>query len=133
MVGRKAGVYIQGVRSLRASHEPGRKHPWWMDTKRSSTYKLLKVGEADVGESKLLDVEYGAIRLGTKGGGKGPNTPERQRTSYDKELEAAKKLGEEMFDLDGRMIAGLRRARSARGTEPQTHRIWSTSFPLVVT
>lgn len=49
--------------------------------------KLLKVGEADVRESKLLDVEYGAIRLGTKGGGKGPTTPERQRTSHDKELE----------------------------------------------
>ena len=24
-------------------------------------------------------------------------------------------------------------ARSARGTEPHTHRLWSTSFPLVVT
>ena len=44
--------------------------------------KLLKVGEADVGESKLLDVEYGAIRLGTKEAvkdpthlkGKGPRT-----------------------------------------------------------
>ena len=43
--------------------------------------KLLKVAEADVRESKRLDVEYGAIRLGTKGGGKGPTTPERQRTS----------------------------------------------------
>ena len=30
-------------------------------------------------------------------------------------------------------IAGLPRARSARGTEPHTHRIWSTSFLLVVT
>ena len=30
-------------------------------------------------------------------------------------------------------IAGLPRARSARGTEPHTHRIWSTSFRLVVT
>ena len=29
-------------------------------------------------------------------------------------------------------IAGLIRARSARGTEPRTHRIWSTSFRLVV-
>ena len=57
--------------------------------------KLLKVGEANVRESKCLDVEYGAIRLGTKGGGKGPTTPERQRTSYDKELEAARKLGED--------------------------------------
>ena len=36
--------------------------------------KLLKVGEADFRESKRLDVEYGAIRLGTKGGGKGPTT-----------------------------------------------------------
>ena len=31
------------------------------------------------------------------------------------------------------VIAGLPRARSARGTEPHTHRLWSTSFPLVVT
>lgn len=100
MVGRKAGVYIQGVRSFRASHEPGRKHTWWMNTKRSSTYETLKSGR----ESKRLDVEYGAIRLGTKGGSKGPTTPERQRTSYDKELEAARKLGEEMFDIDGRII-----------------------------
>ena len=30
-------------------------------------------------------------------------------------------------------VAGLPRARSARGTEPHTHRLWSTSFPLVVT
>ena len=30
-------------------------------------------------------------------------------------------------------LAGLPRARSARGTEPRTHRIWSTSFHLVVT
>ena len=30
-------------------------------------------------------------------------------------------------------IAGLQRARSARGTEPHTHGIWSTSFRLVVT
>ena len=30
-------------------------------------------------------------------------------------------------------IAGLPRARSARGTEPHTHGIWSTSFRLVVT
>ena len=30
-------------------------------------------------------------------------------------------------------LAGLPRARSARGTEPHTHGIWSTSFHLVVT
>ena len=30
-------------------------------------------------------------------------------------------------------LAGLPRARSARGTEPHTHRFWSTSFRLVVT
>ena len=29
--------------------------------------------------------------------------------------------------------SGLPRARSARGAEPHTHRLWSTSFPLVVT
>ena len=34
---------------------------------------------------------------------------------------------------DTEFIAGLPRARSARGTEPHTHRLWSTSFPLVVT
>ena len=31
------------------------------------------------------------------------------------------------------IIAGLPRARSARGTEPHTHRLWSTSFSSVVT
>ena len=31
------------------------------------------------------------------------------------------------------IIAGLPRARSARGTEPHTHGIWSTAFRLVVT
>ena len=31
------------------------------------------------------------------------------------------------------IVAGLPRARSAHGTEPYTHRIWSTSFRLVVT
>ena len=31
------------------------------------------------------------------------------------------------------LIAGLPRARSARGTEPHTHGIWSTFFLLVVT
>ena len=31
------------------------------------------------------------------------------------------------------IIAGLPRARSVRGTKPHTHRIWSTSFRLVVT
>ena len=31
------------------------------------------------------------------------------------------------------LIAGLPRARSARGTEPHTHGIWSTSFRFVVT
>ena len=31
------------------------------------------------------------------------------------------------------IIAGLPRALRARGTEPHTHRLWSTSFPLVVT
>ena len=30
-------------------------------------------------------------------------------------------------------LAGLPRARSGRGTEPHTHRLWSTSFRLVVT
>ena len=32
-----------------------------------------------------------------------------------------------------RIIAGLPRARSARGAEPHTHGIWSTSFRLLVT
>ena len=30
-------------------------------------------------------------------------------------------------------LAGLPRVRSGRGTEPHTHRLWSTSFRLVVT
>ena len=32
-----------------------------------------------------------------------------------------------------KIIEGLPRARSVRGTEPHTHGIWSTSFRLVVT
>ena len=35
--------------------------------------------------------------------------------------------------LCSRIVAGLPRARSARGTEPHTHGIWSISFLLVVT
>ena len=35
--------------------------------------------------------------------------------------------------LTSQIIAGLPRARNARGTEPHTHRSWSTSFRLVVT
>ena len=31
------------------------------------------------------------------------------------------------------LIAGLPHARSERGTEPYTHGIWSTYFPLFVT
>ena len=34
---------------------------------------------------------------------------------------------------DFSIIAGLPRAQSARGTEPHTHKLWSTSFPMVVT
>ena len=37
------------------------------------------------------------------------------------------------FQLYITFLAGLPRARSARGTEPHTHGIWSTSFLLVVT
>lgn len=64
---------------------------------------LLKVAEADVRESKLLDVEYEGIRVGTATGGKGPSGTERQRNTYNREIEAAKKLGEEMF-TNGRTI-----------------------------
>ena len=72
-------------------------------------------------------MEYGAIRLGTTGGRKGPTTPERQRTSHDKELEAAKKLGEEMFDLDGRIIDAKSSHRPSpvkqkRGDKPKRKR-----------
>ena len=38
-----------------------------------------------------------------------------------------------MMVEDFSIIAGLPRARSVRGTEPHTHRLRSTSFPLVVT
>ena len=38
-----------------------------------------------------------------------------------------------LFTLSFYFIAGLPRARSARGTEPHTRRIWSTFFRLVVT
>ena len=64
---------------------------------------LLKVAEADVRESKLLDVEYEGIRAGTAMGGKGPSVTERQRIVHHGEIEAAKKLGAEMF-TDGRTI-----------------------------
>ena len=65
---------------------------------------LLKVAEADIRERKLLDVEYEGIRVGTARGGKGPSGTERQRMAYNREIEAAKKLGEEMFTY-GRTIA----------------------------
>ena len=50
---------------------------------------LLKVAEADVRESKLLDVEYEGIRAGTAKGGKGPSATERQRIGHHREIEAA--------------------------------------------
>ena len=66
----------------------------------------------------------------------------RQRTLYDKIFEI-KRLEKEHFyifnnvldskNLLKHFVAGLPRARSARGTEPHTHGIWSTSFRLVVT
>ena len=40
---------------------------------------------------------------------------------------------EQITTLQNVLVAGLPRARSARGTEPHTHGIWSTSFRLVVT
>ena len=64
---------------------------------------LLKVAETDVRESKFLDVEYEGIRVWTATGRKGPSGTERQRITYNREIEAAKKLGEEMF-TDGRTI-----------------------------
>ena len=50
---------------------------------------LLKVAEADVRESKLLDVEYEGIKAGTAKGSKGPTAAERQRISHYREIEAA--------------------------------------------
>ena len=63
---------------------------------------LLKVAQADIRERKSLDVEYEGIRVGTATGGKGPSGTERQRMAYNREKEAAKKLGK-MF-TDGRTI-----------------------------
>ena len=39
----------------------------------------------------------------------------------------------DLWKVSKPLIAGLPRARSALGTEPHTHGIWSTSFRLVVT
>ena len=39
----------------------------------------------------------------------------------------------EKWNGGGKLIAALPRARSARGTEPHTRGIWSSSFRLVVT
>ena len=58
--------------------------------------------------------------------------PERERSrekkSKDRRLNASNNRRKRAC-----IIAGLPRARSARGTEPHTHGIWSTSFRLVVT
>ena len=44
------------------------------------------------------------------------------------------KFGQQVWGrVNQPFIAGLPRARSARGTEPHAHWIWSTSFRLVVT
>ena len=59
---------------------------------------LLKVAEADVCESKILDVEYEGLRAGTlTARGWGPCSTERQRTTHFREIEAARRKGEEMF------------------------------------
>ena len=52
---------------------------------------------------------------------------ERVGTHRTIETRDYKKIDSDKF------LAGLPRARSARGTEPHTHRIWSTSLRLVVT
>ena len=67
---------------------------------------LLKVVEAEVSEIKLSDVEYEVIRAGTAKGRQGTlaSATERQRISYHREIEAAMKLGEEMFS-DGKTIS----------------------------
>ena len=54
---------------------------------------------------------------------KSHNRTERDSQGVGRDILISKKL----------FLAGLPRARSARGTEPHTHGIWSTSFRLVVT
>ncbi len=72
-------------------------HGGWAK-KDPTNMTLLKVAEADVRESKILDVEYEGLKAGTSTArGWGPSSIERQRTTHFREIEAARKLGEEMF------------------------------------
>ena len=77
--------------------------------------------------------------------GKMPGRPFRTKKSVSTNLSSIEERGRGHFFLlsmflfklpfylNHVIIAGLPRARSARGTEPHTHGIWSTSFRLVVT
>ena len=72
-------------------------HGGWAK-KDPANMTLLKVAEVDVRESKILDVEYEGLRTGNFDSQRmGPCSTERQRTTHFREIEAAKKLGEEMF------------------------------------
>ena len=77
-------------------------HQGWAQ-KDSPNMTLLKVAEADVRESKLLDVEYEGIRAGTAKGDKGPSSSEMQRISNHREIEGPRNLARKLF-TDGRTI-----------------------------
>jgi hypothetical protein len=101
-------------------------HGGWAK-KDPANMTLLKVAEADVRESKILDVEYEGLKTGTSTArGWGPSCTERQRTTHLRQIEAAKKLGEEMFGRDnsrnGRVIDQNSSHRPPEKVVPSTKR-----------
>lgn len=78
-------------------------HGGWAK-KDAANMTLLKVAEADVRESTLLDAEHSAIRAGNSTAGRGPTARQRDARQHEREVEAARKLGQELFDEDGMYI-----------------------------
>ena len=67
---------------------------------------LLEVCHADVRDSIILDTEIKAYAARTATGGDGPSYLQRKRREYARELNKAKKMGDELLhsDADGRTI-----------------------------
>lgn len=61
---------------------------------------LFKIAKADVRESSLLDAEHSAIRAGNSTAWRGPTSVQRDDRQHEREVEVARKQGQELFDED---------------------------------
>ena len=63
---------------------------------------LLEVCEADVRDSIMLDTEIRAYAVGTATGGDGPSYLQSKKREYARELNKAKKMGDELLQSDAK-------------------------------